>query len=110
MLRKLQQVRQSIREMLQVSGGRGMDRLVKSELSGTMVSISSEEWRHECEVSFLLGLPELMRDEILDGVAGSADREEAGIKGARGDVAVSALRADIERLADIRRRGSSKSR
>lgn len=79
-----------------------MSRLVQSELSGKMVPIKSEEWLHECEVSFLLGLPEAMRDALIEGVAGSAGREALGIRGARGDEAAAILRADIDRLSAIR--------
>jgi hypothetical protein len=86
-----------------------MARLVKSELSGDMIPIDSEEWWHECEVAFLLGLPEALRTEMLDGVPGSTARDNLGIIGARGAAAVAELRADIHRLARIRATGRKDS-
>jgi hypothetical protein len=78
--------------------------LVKSELSGQMVSTWSEAWRHECEIAYLLAMPLAKRNIFLDGVQGGTG-DERGIKGVRGEMAVSELRAAIERLSEIRRRG-----
>jgi hypothetical protein len=44
--------------------------LVKSELSGQMVSTWSEAWRHECEITYLLAMPLATRNIFLDGVQG----------------------------------------
>lgn len=78
--------------------------MVLSELTGTLVSTWSEEWRHETEIAYLLAMPLPKRNIFLDGIAGSTDREERGIKGVRGEAAVAALRTAIERLGEIRRR------
>lgn len=79
--------------------------MVRSEFTGEMISTWSEQWRHETEVAYLLSLPLPQRNIFLDGVTGSTDREERGIKGARGEAAVAALRAEILRLSEIRKRG-----
>jgi len=79
--------------------------LVRSEFTGQMISTHSEEWRHECEVAFLLAMPLAKRNIFLDGVSGSTDREERGIKGVRGEAAVALLRSEIQRLTEIRQRG-----
>jgi hypothetical protein len=76
-----------------------------SHLAGREVSTWSEEWKHECEIAYLLGLPLPKRNEMLDGVTGSPDRDARGIKGIRGEAAVAALRAEIQRLSEIRKRG-----
>lgn len=72
--------------------------LAWSHLAGREVSTWSEEWRHECEIAYLLAMPTAKRNTFLDGVPGTTDREERGIKGVRGEAAVAALRADISRL------------
>jgi hypothetical protein len=41
----------------------------------------------------------------MDGMVGSTDREERGIKGIRGESAVAFLRSEIQRLSEIRQRG-----
>lgn len=76
-----------------------------SHLAGREVSTSSEEWRLECEVAYLLSLPLPARNVMLDGIKGSTDRDARGIKGIRGEAAVVALRAQIQRYEDLRRRG-----
>lgn len=68
-----------------------------SHLAGREVSISSEEWKHECEIACLAAMPLAKRNTFLDGVAGSTDREERGVKGIRGEAAVAQLRAEIDR-------------
>ncbi len=70
---------------------------VYSHLVGRDVSISSEEWKHECEIAHLASMPLAKRNTFLDGVPGSTDREERGVKGLRGEVAVARLRSEIER-------------
>lgn len=75
-----------------------------SHLAGREVSISSEEWKHECEIAAITAMPIAKRNAFLDGVAGSSDREERGVKGVRGEAAVAALRAEVERYAEILRR------
>jgi hypothetical protein len=70
---------------------------VYSHLAGREVSISSEEWKHECEIAYLAAMPLAKRNVFLDGVSGSTDREERGVKGVRGEVAVARLRAEIDR-------------
>jgi hypothetical protein len=76
-----------------------------SDLAGREVSTSSEEWRLECEVAYLLSLPLPKRNAMLDGISGSTDRDARGIKSIRGEAAVAALRAQIQRLSEIRKRG-----
>lgn len=73
-----------------------------SHLAGREVSTSSEEWRHECEIAYLLAMPTAKRNTFLDGVPGSTDREERGIKGVRGEAAVAKLRAEIIRLHGLK--------
>ena len=68
-------------------------------LAGREVSISSEEWKHECEIAHLAAMPLAKRNTFLDGVPGSTDREERGVKGVRGEVAVARLRAEIDRYS-----------
>ncbi|MGO4677597.1 hypothetical protein AB4Z40_32375 [Bosea sp. 2YAB26] len=80
-------------------------RVVWSHLFGREVLSDSGEWRHECEVEYLLSLPEAKRAEILDGVPGAPDRESQGIRGIRGAAAVAALKVQIERLRLIKTKG-----
>lgn len=80
------------------------EKLVLSEFSGQMISIESEAWRHECEVAFLVGLPDAMRDEMIDGLPGTGRAHEHGIAASRGEGVAAMLRAEIERLREIRRR------
>jgi hypothetical protein len=68
-----------------------------SHLAGREVSITSEEWRHVCEIGHLAAMPLAKRNVFLDGVPGSTDREERGVKGVRGEVALARLRAEIDR-------------
>ncbi|GAU84706.1 hypothetical protein [Bosea sp. BIWAKO-01] len=76
-----------------------------SHLAGREVSTSSEAWRHECEIEYLLAMPEQQRAEFLDGIPGAIDRESRGVKGVRGEAAVAALKEAIERLRQIKTRG-----
>lgn len=76
------------------------EKLVHSEFTNALVPISSEAWRHECEVAFFLGLPAAKREEMLEG---SADGAEPGLRGSRGESAVTMLRLEIARLVEIRR-------
>lgn len=78
--------------------------LAWSHLAGREVSTWSEEWRHECEVAHLASLTLAQRNLMLDGVPGSTDREERGIKGVRGPTAVAELRAAIDRYAELLKR------
>lgn len=66
---------------------------VFSILAGREVSTWSEEWKHECEVRFLAGLPLGDRNRALDGEKDGM----RGMKSIRGDVAVAFMRAEIER-------------
>lgn len=70
---------------------------VFSILAGREVSTWSEEWKHECEVRFLAGLPLRERNNTLDGVKD----ELRGMKSIRGDAAVAQLRAEIDRSATL---------
>ncbi len=76
--------------------------LAWSHLAGREVSTWSEEWKHECEIAYLAGLPPPKLSVMLEGVAGSTDREERGIKGVRGEAAVAALRVEIARYKQIK--------
>ena len=76
--------------------------MVFSVLAGREVSTWSEEWKHECEIAFLASMPLGKRNETLDGVTGSQDRDARGIKGIRGEAAVARLRSEIERFASLR--------
>ncbi|MGW9328797.1 DUF7696 family protein [Bosea sp. NPDC055594] len=69
--------------------------LAYSYLAGREVSTWSEESKRECEIAYLAGLAPPKLSVMLDGVAGSTDREERGIKGVRGEAAVLALRDEI---------------
>lgn len=77
--------------------------LAWSHLAGREVSTWSEEWKHECEIAHLASLPPGKHNELLDGVTGSADRDQRGIKGALGEAAVAKLRAEIERYGKLKR-------
>lgn len=79
-------------------------KLVRSEFSEVLIPISSEAWRHECEVAFLLGLPIAMQNEMIDGLPGTGHLNELGIEAVRGEGVAAMLRAEMERLAEIRRR------
>lgn len=76
--------------------------LAYSHLAGCEVSTWSEEWKHECEIPYLAGLAPPKLSVMLDGVPGSADREERGVKGVRGEAAVVTLRAEIARFRQIK--------
>ena len=79
--------------------------MIRSELTGEMLSTWSEEWRHETEAAYLLSLPPTHRNELLDGIPGGTG-DDRGIRGVRRAAAVAELREAIDRLADIRRRNS----
>jgi hypothetical protein len=76
--------------------------LAYSHLAGREVSTWSEEWKHECEIAYLSGLAPPKLSVMLDGVAGSTDREERGIKGVRGEAAVAVLRAEVARYRQLK--------
>lgn len=76
--------------------------MVFSILAGCEVSTWSEEWKHECEIAFLASLPTGKRNEVLDGVTGSQDRDARGIKGIRGEAAVARLRAEVDRYGALK--------
>jgi len=69
--------------------------MVFSVLAGREISTWSEEWKHECEIAFLASMPLGKRNETLDGVTSSHDRDARGIKGIRGEAAVAKLRAEM---------------
>ncbi|KRE02616.1 hypothetical protein ASE61_15170 [Bosea sp. Root670] len=71
---------------------------VYSILAGREVSTWSEEWKIECEVRFLAGLPLGQRNDALDGVKDGLK----GMKAFRGDAAVAQLRAEIDRYAMLK--------
>ena len=75
------------------------EKFVYSELLGRSIPISSEAWRHECEVAFFLGLPESKREEML---VGSADGRVLGLKQIRGQSFVDMIRREMKMLAKIR--------
>lgn len=69
-----------------------------SRLAGREVSTWSEEWKHECEISYLAGMkPEKLR-AMLYGVQGAQDESARGFKQHRGDAAVAQLVSEIERF------------
>jgi len=68
------------------------------------VSTWPEEWKHLCEIANLAELAPPNLSVMLDGVAGSTDREERGIKGVRGEAAVATLRAEINRYRELKAR------
>lgn len=74
-------------------------------LVGREVPISSEEWKHECEVAYLADLTPEKRKAILDGVVGTERDEAREIKHHRGDAATAQLVSEIERLKAVRARG-----
>jgi hypothetical protein len=73
-----------------------------SYLSVREVSTWSEEWKHECEIAYLPRLAPPKLSVILDGVAGSTNREDRGIKGVRREAAVATLRAEISRFRQLK--------
>ncbi|WP_454655023.1 DUF7696 family protein [Bosea beijingensis] len=73
---------------------------VYSILAGREVSTWSEEWKHECEVRFLAGLPLRERNDALDGVKDGLK----GMKAFRGDASVVQLRKEIDRYAALKSR------
>lgn len=79
-------------------------KLVRSEFSEQLVPISSEAWRHECEVAFLLGLPIAMQEQMLDGPRHNRDPRDRGVDAVRGNGVAAMLRSEMERLGAIRRR------
>ncbi|TCR60920.1 hypothetical protein [Bosea sp. BK604] len=83
-----------------------------SLLANREVSTWSEEWRHECEVTYLLDMPAEKRRAVLYGVQGGEGDEAKGIKHHRGDAATAQLASEIERLKRLREttiRASEKS-
>lgn len=72
-----------------------------SLLAGREVDTSSEEWRLECEVAYLLDLPEAKRRDLIDGPPGSTG-DARGIRGKRSDAAAAMLWAQVERLRVLR--------
>jgi len=71
---------------------------VFSVLAGREVSTWSEEWKHECEVRLLAGLPLAERNRALDGEKDGL----RGMKSIRGDAAVAHMRAEIERYGTLK--------
>jgi hypothetical protein len=69
-----------------------------SLLANRMVSTWSEDWRHECEVAYLLDLPEKKRREMIDGIPGTTDSESKGIRGKRGEAQAAFLWGEVDRL------------
>jgi hypothetical protein len=61
-----------------------------SELPGEFVS-TSEEWRHECELRYVLGLSPADWDAYFNGVKDTGNR---GIVAIRGIAAAERLKAD----------------
>jgi hypothetical protein len=61
------------------------ERMAYSNLVGREVPISSEEWKHVCEVAYLADLTPQKRKAILYGVRGAEGDEARGIKHHRGD-------------------------
>lgn len=47
-------------------------------------------------------MPIVKRNTLPNGVAGSTDREGKGVKGVRGEAAVSVPKAEVERLRQIK--------
>lgn len=68
---------------------------VFSILAGREVSTWSEEWKHECEVRFLAGLPLAKRNEVFD-------EPQKGMKFKRSEAAVAHLRSEIERYGMLK--------
>jgi hypothetical protein len=74
----------------------------RSELTGQMVDTSSEAWRHECEVSYMLGLSPGALKTYLEG-----GEDGRGIIGHRGAAAAEHLKAEMGRLAAARRQAKA---
>ena len=75
-----------------------------SEFTGEPVSTDSEDWRHECEVRWLLSLPDrFARNDYLNGYVAENGRRMPGIVGHRGQAAADRLRKDAEKLFYLRR-------
>lgn len=70
-----------------------------SVLAGREVSTWSEEWKHECEVRFLTGLSLAERNRVFDGEKDGL----RGMKSIRGEAAVAAIRAEIDRYAALKK-------
>lgn len=76
-----------------------------SLLANREVSTWSEDWRHECEVAYLLDMSREKRRAILYGIQGADGDEAKGIKAHRGEVATAFLASEVERLKVLRQRG-----
>jgi len=76
-----------------------------SLLAGREVSTSSEEWRHECEVAFLLDMTSERRRVMLYGIKGAEGDEGKGIQHHRGPVATAQLASEVDRLKELRQPG-----
>lgn len=76
-----------------------------SLLVGREVPITSEEWKHECEVAYLADLTPQKRKAILYGLLGAEGDEARGIKHHRGDVPTAQLVSEVERLKALQARG-----
>jgi hypothetical protein len=55
-----------------------------SELTGEPVSTCSDEWRHECELRYVLGLSPADRDAFFNGVKDSGNRGIVALRGVAG--------------------------
>lgn len=67
--------------------------ITTSELTGEKLDTASPEWRHECEVCFVLELPnKTARHHYL-----------AGIAQRRGEPSAQKLRDDVQKLYEIRK-------
>jgi hypothetical protein len=76
-----------------------------SLLANREVSTWSEEWKHECEIAYLLGMTPEKRRAMLDGVQGAEGDEAKGIKQHRGEAATAQLASEVGRLKELRQRG-----
>jgi hypothetical protein len=75
---------------------------VYSHLVGREVDTSSEEWKHECEVTFVAAMSPQLRNSYLEGVPGTGNR---GVIAIRGQAAADRLLDDVRRFAELRRAG-----
>lgn len=73
-----------------------------SLLANREVSTWSEEWRHECEVAYLLSLTPEKRRAMFYGVQGGEADEAKGIKSHRGEAATAFLWSEVERLKTLK--------
>jgi hypothetical protein len=68
-----------------------------SERNGEPVSTWSDEWRHECEMRYVLGLSPADRDAFFNGVKDTGNRGTVALRGVSAHEAIGSSRSGAHR-------------